>query len=283
MELCAILREVFGEVLPAASVAGGWMNAKWRVSARDGDWLLKLYSRSRFPSQAKLDAIALALGRQAAMAEAGLPVPELRLVGGRPMGYLSDGTPYAVMRYIDGVQLSVEDVTNAALFALGRVRAMMQAVFDTLPLAGAKGYPPHAEDAATGYPMAIGHEDFAPDNMLFTPAGEVAAILDFDRSCYHFRDHDIGRATLSFCLVETDGGLVLDADRAAALFDGYGLRDPAAIADAFRATYRTEADWWLNPDAGATPTPKIRRFVRELRWLRDALGELDSICETIKF
>ncbi len=283
MDLNEILGEVFGQLLPAVPVEGGWMNAKWRVSAPDGDWLLKLYDRRRFPRQVQLDAIQAALGRQMALTAAGLPVPALRPIDGRPLGYLTDGTPYAVMRFVEGIHLDATTVTPAALRSLGRVRAQMQAVFDTLPLDGAKGYPPRAEDAAAGYPMALAHEDFSPDNMLFIPTGEVAAILDFDRSCYHFRDHDIGRATLSFCLVETDGGLALDPHRAAALFDGYGLCDPAAIADTLRATYRTEADWWLNPAAEANPKPKIRRFVRELHWLRGHLGELDTICEKIKF
>ena len=45
----------------------------------------------------------------------------------------------------------------------------------------------------------IGHEDFTPDNMLFF-GNEVSAILDFDRSQYGYRLHDVGRAILSFAL-----------------------------------------------------------------------------------
>ncbi len=45
----------------------------------------------------------------------------------------------------------------------------------------------------------IGHEDFTPDNMLFS-GNEVSAILDLDRSQYSYRLHDVGRAILSFAL-----------------------------------------------------------------------------------
>ena len=88
----------------------------------------------------------------------------------------------------------------------------------------------------------IGHEDFTPDNMLFS-GNEVSAILDFDRSQYGFRLHDVGRAILSFAL--KDGKM--DLKKAYAFLEGYGewmlLEEAAgrmfrglAGADAFRFT-----------------------------------------------
>ena len=63
----------------------------------------------------------------------------------------------------------------------------------------------------------IGHEDFTPDNMLFS-GNEVSAILDFDRSQYGCRLHDVGRAILSFALMDGE----LDRKKAYAFLEGYG-------------------------------------------------------------
>lgn len=63
----------------------------------------------------------------------------------------------------------------------------------------------------------IGHEDFTPDNMLFF-GNEVSAILDFDRSQYGYRLHDVGRAILSFALKDGE----MDLKKAYAFLEGYG-------------------------------------------------------------
>lgn len=60
-------------------------------------------------------------------------------------------------------------------------------------------------------PMGLSHEDFTPDNMLFD-GQSVAAILDFDRNQYGYLYHEVGRALLSFALV--DGMLATEKARA---------------------------------------------------------------------
>lgn len=123
----------------------------------------------------------------------------------------------------------------------------------------------------------IGHEDFTPDNMLFS-GNEVSAILDFDRSQYGFRLHDVGRAILSFAL--KDGKM--DLKKAYAFLEGYGewmafggsSRAGCSgdwlertLSDALRITWCIEAPWWVKKGVFAGASVKPGRFLEEIVWV----------------
>lgn len=138
----------------------------------------------------------------------------------------------------------------------------------------------------------IGHEDFTPDNMLFSGNG-VSAILDFDRSQYGYRLHDVGRAILSFALKDGE----LDLKKAYAFLEGYGewmafwgsggtgtkgagetagtsagAGRPAdwlerTLSDALMLTWCIEAPWWVKRGVFVGASVKPARFLEEILWV----------------
>lgn len=123
----------------------------------------------------------------------------------------------------------------------------------------------------------IGHEDFTPDNMLFS-GNEVSAILDFDRSQYGFRLHDVGRAILSFALKDGE----MDLKKAYAFLEGYGewmafggsSRAGCSgdwlertLSDALMLTWCIEAPWWMKRGVFAGASVKPGRFLEEITWV----------------
>ena len=123
----------------------------------------------------------------------------------------------------------------------------------------------------------IGHEDFTPDNMLFS-GNEVSAILDFDRSQYGFRLHDVGRTILSFALKDGE----MDLKKAYAFLEGYGEWMAfggsgragcsgdwleRTLSDALMLTWCIEAPWWMKKGVFAGASVKPGRFLEEITWV----------------
>ena len=123
----------------------------------------------------------------------------------------------------------------------------------------------------------IGHEDFTPDNMLFS-GNEVSAILDFDRSQYGYRLHDVGRAILSFALKDGE----MDLKKAYAFLEGYGEWMAfggsgragcsgdwleRTLSDALMLTWCIEAPWWVKKGVFAGASVKPGRFLEEITWV----------------
>ena len=123
----------------------------------------------------------------------------------------------------------------------------------------------------------IGHEDFTPDNMLFS-GNEVSAILDFDRSQYGYRLHDVGRAILSFALKDGE----MDLKKAYAFLEGYGEWMAfggsgragcsgdwleRTLSDALMLTWCIEAPWWVKKGVFAGASVKPGRFLEEIVWV----------------
>lgn len=297
------LRKTFGlGVIEVTDVSGGWMNRKWKVRTERGEFLVKQFSRTRF-GERQLHQIEDALVRQITAAEAGVPCPTILLspADGRPMRFLADdaGTVYMVMTFCGGHMETPDTVTNVQMHSLGETCGRMHRAFARIPAEDVKGYPIDSvrllNELAENYasqksildtlspdffdrlPRGIAHEDFSPDNILFDDRA-VSAVLDFDRCCYSFRWHDIGRALMSLAWNGNTG--TLDLPKIRAFVDGYAVHMPLSLADipdALRITWCIETPWWIRPEFFAECTPKVARFRDEILWLTEHWFELDAV------
>ncbi len=304
------LSAAFGlNVLPdePEPVDGGWMNKKWKTATDRGTFLVKQFSRTRFGDR-QLRYIADALVRQRFAGESGIPCPTVLLTpDGQPLRYLEDGTVYMVMTFCEGHMETPQTVTDVQMYDLGHTLGNLHRLFGSLPVNdGVKGYPidstrmigdlrnycrtipsgnghrfTEIADALSAewlerLPKGIAHEDFSPDNLLFHE-DRVSAVLDFDRSCYSFLYHDIGRALMSLAW---NGG-ILRCEKVRAFADGYSAAHlPLScgdLADALRLTWCIETPWWIRPEFSGECTPKIARFQDEVLWLTENWEKLDGL------
>jgi len=124
-------------------------------------------------------------------------------------------------------------------------------------------------------PKGIAHEDFTSDNILFE-TDCVSAIIDFDRNCYSYIRHDIGRAVLSFALNENK----IDREKVNAFLEGYIQHLPLTlpdIADALRLSWCIETAWWIQPESFTKKQGKAGRFTEEILWLTEHWFEIDFL------
>ena len=306
------------EVTGTTAVDGGWLNRKWKARTQRGDVLVKQFSRTRFGERQLLQIEeALVRQIFAADAGVPCPTI-LLTPDGRPMRFLDDdaGTVYMVMTFCEGHSEAPGTVTEVQMRSLGETCGKMHRAFSQLPAEGVKGYPidgtrlirelaencaarmndpaPSGEyrnavgaqnpilaslsaDFFERLPKGIAHEDFSPDNILFDERG-VTAVLDFDRSCFSFRYHDIGRALLSLAWDRQTG--MPDLPNIRAFIDGYAAHMPLEmndLPDILRITWCIEAPWWIRPEFFTKCSPKVARFRDEILWLTEHWFRLDSI------
>lgn len=295
-------------------VRGGWLNKKWKAECAGEPLLVKQYSFERFSTE-KLLQIEAALERQMQLAEKGVPCPHILPYKGRAIRFLDGGTAYMVMRYCPGRIVDCDTVTENQLRSLGFVCGQIHHEMAKLPHRGVRGYPlcgerlvaalrahlrscegtltadaPQAyraavrgeaailrsltDDCLDSCPMGIAHEDFTPDNMLFFEDG-VSAVLDFDRNQYSFLWHDVARALLSLTLK----GDRMERERVLAFADGYASFRPLQARDIVRALRIAgciEFPWWIRRDVFESHSPKLQRFLEEMRFLMEHWFELDD-------
>lgn len=129
-------------------------------------------------------------------------------------------------------------------------------------------------------PQGIAHEDFTPDNLLFS-LDSVAAVIDFDRNIYSFLWHDIGRAILSFALEEEGPtGFRFNKSKIEAFVRGYGQIlsfTMADVPDALRITWCIEAPWWIQRRCFLEDQGKARRYRDEVVWIMGLDWDIDII------
>lgn len=292
-------------------VSGGWLNQKWRVETATGPVLVKRYSLERFPPP-KLRQIRRALLRQQALWEQGFPCPRVYGCAQGPLRTLDPETVYMVMGFLPGRQETAASVSLPQLESLGKALGDLQRGLSLFPQEEPCRYPTgsaalrqalelHLESArrregppgfhreveqtaalldqvdlafADSLPQGFSHEDFAPDNLLFSPES-LAAVLDFDRNQWGYLAHDLGRALLAFAWT----GQGLDQAKAAALLEGYRQAGGAAPApaDALRLTWCLEVPWWIQPEFFQDPSPKTLRFRQEIQWVTAQWDQLDIL------
>lgn len=295
-------------------VSGGWLNQKWRVSTDRGELLVKQYSHERFnrrklneieqalERQMILHSEGISCPRvwKAGDAIIRRPADEIDYM---VMDFLPgfsvgpDTVNPAQMESLGEVcarmheafsRLPCEGVKGYPL----DTQRIMDSLYETARR-GTEQCPPDAseeyreavselvtslnqldEGVFARLEQGIAHEDFTPDNMLFSE-GAVSAILDFDRNQFSYPMHDVGRALMSLAF---SGGR-MDWEKAAAFQRGYDVVRPLSGEDIRCALYLTwmiEISWWIQPacfEQGSSP--KVRRFADEMRYLSKNLSDFD--------
>lgn len=297
-----------------APVTGGLLNRKWKISTDQGELLVKQYSTTRF-SREQLERIEAALQRQILLKKQGVPCPSLRQCGGRAIRWLDDQTAYIIMDFCSGKTENPDTISMIQMYSLGSTCAHMHQAFSQLPAhgAGLPGFGGYTLDLLREYfisripkswaeangdyqnalfaaevilkqipvdffdalPKGFAHEDIQPGNILFD-AERVSAIIDFDRNCFSYIWHDIGRAILSFALE----GNTLNINKVIAFQEGYSQFASltlADMADALRLTWCIEVPWWIRPQFFAECDAIPKRFKEEMLWLTEHWFELNSL------
>ncbi len=313
--IIADLKESYGitcnQITP---VTGGLLNRKWKVSTEKGELLIKQYSTKRFNRQ-QIDRIETALQRQIILKKHGVPCPLLWQYGGRVIRWIDDKTVYMVMDFCPGKTLKPDTITIKQMHSLGSTCAVMHKAFSQLSLHSANSLPvfggytmdllweyfntrmincstdnveyqktlcalePILKQISTEFfdkfSKGFTHEDFQPGNILFDVDG-VSAVIDFDRNCFSYIWHDIGRAILSFALE----GNKMNVKKIYAFLEGYSqysLLTLSDIADALRLSWCIEIPWWIQPKFFRECDEIPKRFKKEMLWLTKHWFDIESI------
>lgn len=303
------------EIKSDIQINGGWKNRLWKATDGTRDYIVKSYSTERF-TKAKLQRIEEALQRQTQLEGGNVPFPHIYLYEGKAIRFLDEETYYMVMDLAPGRNETAETITLSQLESLGSVCAGIHKGFAQLPNLPANGAEDilgrlekhfqrqrqgFSDDSPVEYqktlqrgeeilkdlsadafdriPRGCAHEDFTPDNLLFDEKG-VTAVLDFDRNCYGYPLHDVGRAVLSFAL-ELEGTGTLNIPKIEAFMMGYASRLPLTwrdVADALRVTWGIEFPWWISPGCFTDGlTGKAVRYRREIQWLTFHWNEINGL------
>lgn len=298
----------FNQITP---VTGGMLNLKWKVSTEKGDILVKQYSNKRFRRE-QIERIESAL----LLKKNGVPCPFLWQCGDRVIRLLDDKTAYMVMDFHSGNTESPDTITVSQMYSLGSTCAVMHRAFSQLPthsvkiLPGFGGYTMdllweyfnssmmkyspdnHVEyrkallalepilkqlnnEFFDKFPKGFTHEDFQPGNILFD-VDCISSVIDFDRNCFSYIWHDIGRAILSFALE----GNIMNVEKVCAFLEGYSQHSALTlsnIADAFRLSWCIEIPWWIQPEFFGECGEIPKRFKNEMLWLTEHWFEIDSL------
>ena len=311
------LAESFGLVPEKITpVSGGWLNEKWRVQCAGADVLVKQLSLTRY-SEKGIREIEAALQRQLRLKDIPCPrlhcagetiirrldestaylvmdfcegyQPDRETVTpvqmrdlGRVLGKIH--RQFDALENVDTVrgypfsgetilhELREERTRREESLTTDAPKELRRALEDWKRIADRL-----SAEYLDSLPRGVGHEDFTPDNMLFTNSG-VAAIVDVDRNQYGFRFHDVGRALVSFALEENG----LNPEKTDAFLDGYSSQYPfdrTLLPDVLCAVWCVEAPWWINEKTFASENPKLQRFLKEMLWLTEVLFEDKVVCE----
>lgn len=310
------LKKSFGlEVYEIVPVTGGLLNLKWRISTDQGELLVKQYSMERFNFE-RIEKIEAALQRQRILEQNGVNCPFLWQTKGRVIQWLDEQTAYMVMNFCAGHTENHKTITIPQMVSLGNTCASMHQAFAKLPANKSSRLPvfggytldllwdnfyslssEHQEELPEEYrkalmeqeailkqldrsffasfPRDFAHEDFQPGNILFLEDC-VSAVVDFDRNCFSYVWHDIGRAILSFAFSED----WLNEEKIQAFREGYSqysMLTPGDIVNSLRLTWCIESPWWIQPGFFGECEETPKRFREELVWLTRNWFELEAL------
>ncbi len=296
------------QIRSISPVSGGWLNEKWRAATDAGDILVKRYSHERYnrrklaqieqalQRQIRVHEAGVPCPRIWRAGENILrrPSEEIDYMVMEFLPGLSAGPDSVNLQQMEALgeacarmqeafrQLPVKGVEGFP----GSSRQFMDALCETVR----RGREECPADAPEEYRDAIAqagkwadkadfsflnrlkrgiaHEDFTPDNMLFSERG-FSAILDFDRNRHSFPLHDVGRILLS--LARHDGKI--DGERVRAFRREYGNLKDEDVYDAFMLTALIEIPWWIQPEYFRESSLKVQRFITEMLFLLNDISE----------
>lgn len=285
------------DILSMTPIEGGWLNEKYKLSCRQGDYLLKIFSTKRY-SQEGLRKIERAASIQMQFQDRLACTKILKT----PVRHLENNIHYQIMQYVQGVHRQTNTISMDELYSLGKECAKMHQLLMTIPLDKPidttafyhnlwnyhhqlkgiiddalytqqhqilKSFTPAFFNQLT---QGYCHEDMAFDNILYHQ-NKVAAILDFDRCQPSFYLHDIGRIILSNCF----NGEALLKDYIDTFLSGYTQILPLNhqdIINALKITWCIETQWWINENYLKNTASKPTQFRNELIWLTEHFFEL---------
>ncbi|MBT2291651.1 phosphotransferase [Paenibacillus albidus] len=291
----------------------GWLNLKWRVESKEGQWVLKQFSKERYSgydADKVLSEQKTALEEQQRQYKAGIPCARLLAHKGEVMHYSTGGERFVVMEYIAGEHVPAGTLNGQQMYNLGRTCARIHNVANDGHYVqsgpAATQIPSRSErigywkslldkarqthilqllnrqltaacqwedDLIAGCVQGWAHRDLWTDNLLFN-GNELAAVLDFDRFAYDYPELDIARAVMSGAFNTED----LDRDAAAAFVEGYRTERDLPEGSLSRALYllwSLESVWWIKAEMeGDRPQPL--RFAREMDWLATNFTQLQQ-------
>lgn len=298
-------------------VSGGWLNKKWKINTPAGVFIVKQYSRERFSERqiAQIDdalarqmilcekgipcpRILPAAGRAIRYADGLLPYMVMDFAEGYAVtpASVTQSQLYSlgeaaarmhrafahlptagIRRYPENgadlmERLTTNYSTRRAELSTDSHEAYRQAIASQEAILRAL-----SAEYIDSLPRAIAHEDFTPDNMLFTDCA-LSAILDFDRNQYSYPLHDVGRTLLSLALHNGE----LRRDYIDAFRRGYAAHLPLSaddLADALRITWCIETFWWIREDFFTGGNEKVCRFRDEILWIGAHFSELRALVE----
>ena len=296
-------------------VIGGLLNRKWKIATDKGDLLVKQFSMKRFNLR-QLKLIESALQRQILLEKKGVSCPYIWQYADHAIRMLDNETAYVVMDFHSGKIESPNTITIMQMHSLGSACGLMHKAFSQLPTHSVKDLPvyggytldllwenfnsrmkecspdAHVEyrkallalepilkqlraDYFDKFPKAFAHEDIQPGNILFY-TDCISAIIDFDRNCYSYIWHDVGRAILSFALEDNR----INIEKTHAFIEGYSQHLTLTlpnVVDALRLSWCIETPWWIQPEFFQENSKTVVRFKDEMLWLTEHWFELDSL------
>ncbi len=123
-----------------ASVTGGLLNRKWRISTEKDDLLVKQYSLERFRKES-IELIESRLQRQIILEENGVPCPFLWRCKDRVIRWLDDKTAYMVMDFCPGNTETSDTITLMQMRSLGSACAVIHKAFSQISVPSVRNLP----------------------------------------------------------------------------------------------------------------------------------------------
>ena len=302
------LCRAFGlDVQAVEPLSAGSVNSNFALTATDG----RRYFARLYEEQGREGALAeLALVSQ--LSRAGVPVVQcLPRVDGAGVGDF-EGKAFAVFPWLDGEILCQGRVSAKACEALGAALARVHLTTphvaqpsegrfriadlrERLARVEAEGHAQYAADVALirerlshyegerarlSPPRGVIHSDLFRDNVLWTPGGELLALLDFESACEGAFAYDIMVTICAWCF-----GTAFELPLVQAFLRGYhtvrpitpaevpALKVEGAVGCLRFATTRI-TDFSLRAPPGKPPVRDYRRFLLRLSQLE--AGALDG-------
>ena len=300
-------REFGLEVTAIEPLSVGSVNSNFALTAADG----QRYFARLYEEQGRDGALA-ELALVAALQRAGVPVVQcLPRIDGAGVGEFA-GKAFIVFPWLDGEILCQGRVTVAACEKLGAALARMHLTTPSLarPVEGRfritdlrkrlarierEGHDEYLDDVerireslnhyeveriSQSAPRGVIHSDLFRDNVLWTKAGELAALLDFESACEGAFAYDVMVTICAWCYSDRFETALVEG-----FLRGYhgvrpitgpevaALKVEGAVGCLRFATTRI-TDFSLRAPPGRPPVRDYRRFLARLRAIE--AGDLDG-------